>query len=327
VTGARVNRIGKGRKTRRTVRRILLAAACLLIVAGITVMAVPSARAAVTDWLGQYFSAGDYLGQESENRGAEPAMDAIITKIGDDGREISVSDIYDSDEARKMAENFGIRLDEVAYTGDTIYITGWFKGTSGKFLLDPYTGGDTWHEGNEFTEGSMTLTLQDGTVYYGALNAYLDDEMDQIILDSFGGDIRDSVQMEYDANGNLVTGNAKADELWYQWLEENEVRFIYNATPESAGTTAAPLTGQVEAKLSFKQYYHDVESDAPVVLFTADLGTVTIDADAYTSVSHTSRGDQSVTLSGTHRLFVQEWEYDEDATYSIPMSVIWTCPA
>jgi len=308
--GARENRIGKGRKARHTARRILLAAACLLIVAGVTVMAISSARAAVTDWLEQYFSAGDYLGQESETRSAEPAMDAIITKIGDDGREITVSDIYDSDAAREMAENFGIRLDEVAYTGDTIYITGWFTRTSGKFLLDPYTGGDTWHEGNEFTEGSLTLTLPDGTVYYGTLGAYFDDEMNQIL-----GDTIDSTQMEYDADGNLVTANAKADEEWYQWLSENEVRFIYEATPESAVTTAAPLTGQVEANLSFKQYYYDVENDTPVVLFKADLGTVTIDADAYTAVSHTSEGDQFVTLSGTHRLFVQEWEYAKDETY------------
>lgn len=309
-TGGRANRIGKGRAARHTVRRILLAAACLLIVTVTTVMAIPNARAAVTDWLEQYFSAGDYLGQESETRNAELAIDAIITKIGDDGREIVISDIYDSDEAKEMAENFGIRLDEVAYTGDTIYITGWFTGNSGKFLLDPYTGGDTWHEGNEFTEGSLALTLPDGTIYYGTLNACFDDEMNQILEDT-----RDSTRMEYDADGNLMTANAKADEEWYQWLSENEVRFIYEATPESAVTTAAPLTGQAEADISFKQYYYDVESDTPVVLFKADLGTVTINADAYTAMSHTSEGDQSVTLSGTHRLFVQEWEYDEDETY------------
>ncbi|MEA4870896.1 hypothetical protein SDC9_69949 [bioreactor metagenome] len=291
----------KQRRARALARRILLAAACLLFIAAVSVLAVPSARAAVSDWISGWFSAGEYMGQTSEKRASEPALDSVIKKIGDDGREIVLSNVYGSDEARSMAENFGIRLDEVAYTGDTIYITGWFTGTSGKFLLDARTGGDTMHEGNEFTEGNMVLTLADGTVYYGSLNAYFDDEMEQLIHDNFE-------QMGYDENDNLVNPNdsADADAVWYDYLKTHEVRFTYTAIPESAVPTAKPLSGKVEAALTFEQYYYDVKSDSKITLFQADLGSVTIDADAYAAVTTEQSGGKSVSLSGTHRMFIRE---------------------
>ena len=311
ASGTRIHRSTRiKRRVRTLARRVLFAAACLLFAAAVSVMAIPSARAAVSDWISGWFSTEGYLGQTSENRAAEPALDSVIQKVGDDGRGIVISGVYDSEGARSMAENFGIRLDEVAYTGDTIYITGWFTGTSGKFLLDPRTGGDTVHEGNEFTEGDLTLTLADGTVYYGVLNAYYDDGMEQICSDSF-----DKGYLEYDASSNLLTTNAVADTLWYDWLRTHEVRFTYTAIPESAVPTAKPLSGKVEAALMFEQYFHDAKSDSRIMLFQADLGKVTIDADAYTAVTNTKKGGQSVTLSGTHHLLVEEWEHDGDAAY------------
>ena len=294
-------------KARAAARRAAFLAACFVILLALSVLAIPSARAAVSDWISGWFSTAGYMGQESEDRTAEPAMDAIITKVGDDGREIAISDVYDSEEARNLAKNFGIRLDEVAYTGDTIYITGWFTGTSGKFLLDQRTGGDTVHEDSEYTEGNMMLTLPDGTVYYGTMGAYFDDEMEQLSSSCFN-----KWQPEYDANGKLLTVNPTADALWYDWLKMHEVRFTYTAVPESALPAAKPLSGQVEAKLSFQQYYHDVKTDSAVTLFRADLGSVTIDADAYTAVTTEQSGGQSVSLSGTHRLLVEEWDLDGD---------------
>ena len=309
--GTRIQRNSrKKRMAQKAMRRVLLTAACLAIVLAVSIIAIPSARAAVSNWISGWFSAEDYLGQESEERTTEPAMDAVITKAGEDGREIAITNVYDSDTAREMANNFGIRLDEVAYTGDTIYITGWFTGVSGKFLLDPRTGGDTVHADSEFTEGNMMLTLPDGTVYYGVLNAYYDEEMESICSECFG-----KGQLEYDASGNLTTTNAVADALWYDWLKTHEVRFTYTAVPESAVPAAAPLSGKIDAMLSFQQYYHDVNSDSAVTLFRADLGTVTIDADAYASVTTEKSGGQSVSLSGFHQLLVEEWEYNADEAY------------
>ena len=112
ANGTRINRSKrKKRKAQLLARRILVAAACLLFVAAVSILAIPSARAAVSDWISGWFSTYDYMGQTSETRASEPALDSIIKKVGDDGREIAISNVYDSDEARSMAENFGIRLD------------------------------------------------------------------------------------------------------------------------------------------------------------------------------------------------------------------------
>lgn len=313
ASGAGIIRRGKKRRgLHNAAKRVLLAAACLLVVLGITVIAIPSARAAVSDWISGWFSAQDYLGKESESRTAEPALDAVITKVGDDERKIVISDIYDSEEARNLAENFGIRLDEAAYTGDTIYITGWFTGTSGKFLLDSRTGGDTLHEENETTQGDLTLSLSDGTSYSGALEAYFDDEMKQILADCFNEQFGEKA-FEYDEDGTLVTTNAKADALWYDWLETHEVRFTCSMVLQSTVPAAAQLSGRVEAGLSFRQYYFNA-GGSMVVLFNADLGAVTIDADAYTAVTSTKDGGQSVALCGTHRMFIREWGADGNET-------------
>lgn len=309
VDDARVKHASKKRKRHPVARKILVAAACLLVALCVTVYSIPTARAAVEDWLSGWFNAQEYLGKDSENRAGEPALDAVIERVGNDGRTVIITDIFNSSEAKEMANNFGIRLDEVAYSGDAIYITGWFTGISGKFLLDSRTGGDTTHEDSEYTEGNMMLSLPNGTVYYGALNAYFDDEMEQIIKDSI-----DKTQKEYDANETLVTTNSVADSLWYSWLETHEVRFIYTAVPESAVPAGEPLSGQIDAKLSFQQYYRDVANDSTVTLFRADLGTVAIDADAHKSFSSTKVDGQAVTLSGTHRMFIREWAAEDAAS-------------
>ena len=128
-------------------------------------------------------------------------------------------------------------------------------------------------------------------------------------------DSRGKGQLAYDENGNLKTTNAVADALWYDWLKTHEVRFVYTAVPESAVPAAKPLIGQVEAALSFQQRYHDSKTDSAITFFRADLGTVTIDADAYAAVTSGKEGGPSVALSGTHRILVAEWEHDKDAAW------------
>jgi hypothetical protein len=300
VSVARRNRKRK-QKRKAHISRALVIAASVLFVVALSVMAIPSARAAVREWISGFFSIGDYLGQSSENRGGEPALDSIITKIEDDGRKIVITDINATDEAKRMADNFGIRLDEIVYTGSTVYMTGWFTGTSGKFLLDERTGGDTVHEDSEYTIGVMNLTLPDGTVYNGAAAAYFDDEMEQIC-----SECPLDTESAYDAKGRLLTTNATADSLWYEWLKTHEVRFVMDARLDVVGSAGQSLSGQQTASLTLREYYH--EKNKPVTLFQADLGTVTIDADAYKSVTTEQSGGQSVSLSGTHRMFLTENE-------------------
>ena len=290
-------------KLKARTARALVIVASVLFVAALSVVAIPSARAAVGNWISGFFSLGDYLGQTSESRGGEPTLDSIITKTEEDGRKIVITDINYTDEAKRMADNFGIRLDEIVYTGSAVYMTGWFTGTSGKFLLDERTGGDTVHEDSEYTIGVMNLTLPDGTVYNGVAAAYFDAEMEQICSEC-------PLESEpvYDAKGQLLTTNAAADSLWYEWLKTHEVRFVMEATPDVVGSAGQSLSGQPVASLTLREYYHDSKANDPVTLFQADLGTVTIDADAYKNVTTELSGGQSVSLTGTHRMYLAEME-------------------
>lgn len=302
-TGATPRNRKRKQKARARITRALGIVASVLLFAALCVMAIPSARAAVSDWISGFFNLGDYLGQSGENRGSEPALDSIITKIAEDGRKVTITDINNTDEAKRMAENFGIRLDEIVYTGSTVYITGWFTGTSGKFLLDERTGGDTVHDDSEYTIGVMNLTLPDGTVFNGVSSAYFDDEMEQICREC-----PLEAESVYDAKGRLLTTNAAADSLWYEWLKTHEVRFVMDATLDVVGSNGQSLSGQPTATLTYREYYHDSKTNEPVTHFQADLGTVTIDADAYKNVTTEQSGGQSVSLSGIHRMFITEWE-------------------
>ncbi|MDO4573562.1 MAG: hypothetical protein Q4C13_09340, partial [Clostridia bacterium] len=294
VDDARVMRVSKRRRRRGAARRILVAAACLLIAAAVATAAIPTARAAVGGWLSRHFSARDYMGSGSGAHGAEPALDAVIRKV-DGERTVTIRDLHDSEEARALAAGFGIRLDELACTGREIVITGWLTGKAGKFLLDQHTGGDTWREDSEYTDGDMVLVLPDGSELCGALNAVFTDEMERIVEAAFPLDSRDSMKPVYDGSGALVTTNARADALWNEWLENTELRFSMACSALAGGE---PLTGQVEARLLFRQYC------AGETLFIADLGSVRIDADAWRADSFTAGTGPSVTLGGTHCLFI-----------------------
>ena len=302
-TGSAPRNRKRKQKAKARITRALVIAASVLLVVVLSAVAIPSARAAVSEWISGFFNLGDYLGQSSENRGGEPALDSIITKIEEDGRKIIITDINATDEAKRMAENFGVRLDEIVYTGSTVYITGWFTGTSGKFLLDARAGGDTVHEDSEYTMGVVNLTFSDGTIYNGVVSAYFDEEMEQISSECSLGS-----ESVYDEEGRLLTTNAAADSLWYEWLKTHEVRFVMEATLDVAGSAGQSLSGQPTASLTLWEYYHDSKAHAPVTLFRADLGTVTIDAEAYENVTTEQPGGQFVSLSGTHRMYLTEIE-------------------
>ena len=63
IDDAHVMRESKRHRSHPVARKILFAAACLLAAVGVTVFSIPSARAAVEDWLSGLFSVSDYFGQ------------------------------------------------------------------------------------------------------------------------------------------------------------------------------------------------------------------------------------------------------------------------
>lgn len=281
----------------------LVLVACTLL--AITLVAcIPEARAEVLSWFGKIFDTQSYMGEESINRSSEPSLDAVITKIENPDRSATVNNVLDTIEAQTLADNFGVRLDEVAYTGRAIYVTGWLTRAAGKFLLDQYTGGDTWTKDAMWTDGYMCLTLQNGEAYYSSLRVSFTEEMDEIMEQAFGGDAERRLNMVYE-NGQLVTSNPKADELWNAWLQNNNVRFVCQFDVSQA--ESLELSNQTHADLSFTQYAKVAENEADVILFRADLGSIYINAELYNdAVSVTDVASQTIALTGTHRMFITE---------------------
>ena len=81
VDDTRVMRVSKKRKNRHVARRVLFAAACLVVALSVTVFAIPSARAAVEDWINDWFTPRDYFGQEKSERTEEPTIEAITSSV------------------------------------------------------------------------------------------------------------------------------------------------------------------------------------------------------------------------------------------------------
>ncbi|MEN6594269.1 MAG: hypothetical protein ABFC31_04870 [Clostridiaceae bacterium] len=295
VNDERVRYWSKFREKRPAARRILTAAACLLAAAVITTFAIPSARAAVEEWFNGWFSTSGYLGEESETRTKEPTVEAITEQLGEQVP-VTITSVGSDAFAQSMADEFGLMIDEVAFNGKSIFMTGWFTGQSGKFLLELYTGAYVWNEVGSEIYGSLDFLLPDGSHWYGSLELVMTDEVRAIMKECAPYATRD-------AEGN-PTSNAYADEKWAAYMAENGLRFTLEANP--GAVDAKPLTGEVTAKLVMDEMYFDEASEQTVPIFSADLGTVTFDADAYKANLQESAVEQSVALSGTHRVLIQE---------------------
>lgn len=295
VNDEQVRYWSKFREKRPAARRILTTAACLLAAAAVTTFAIPSARAAVEEWISGWFSTSGYLGEESETRTKEPTVEAITEQLGEQVP-VTITSVGSDAFAQSMADEFGMIIDEVAFNGKSIFMTGWFTGQSGKFLLEPYTGAYVWNEVGSEIYGSLDFLLPDGSRWYGSLEPVLTDEVRALMKECAPYAMRD-------AEGN-PTSNDYADEKWAAYMAKNGLRFTLEANP--GAVDAKPLAGTVTAKLVMEETYYDEASEQSVPIFSADLGTVTFDADAYKTNLQESAVGKSVTLSGVRRVLVHE---------------------
>ena len=312
VDDAKAMRHETKRKKHPAARRILVAAACFAAVAAVTVTAIPGARAAVEEWVSGWFSAGDYFQKERGEREEEPSIEAIITSAGENS--VVVTEIGDGFDA--YAAEFGMTLDEIAYDGSSVFVTGTMPGAAARPFVEAFTGGDTFRiaendgslGGNPDCdyyyfecENVVTLETEDGGLFYGEICPSFTDEMEQI-LTALANEESQSVF----ENGALVTSNAHADELWDEYLSDHDVRFTIEFMPAFANTQ--PLTGMVDGEVTLRMFYGNVESQPASQVLDADLGGVTIDADAYTAQTMQAVIGTSVRLGGVHPVTVMEWQ-------------------
>ena len=315
VDDTRVQRVSKRRKKHPVARRILFVAAGLIVAFSVTVFSIPSARAAVEELISSWFSPREYFGQEKSERTKEPKIEAITTTAGKNS--VTISNV--GEEFKAYADAFDMKLEEVAYDGEQIYLSGTLSGATARPLVEAFTGGDTYrfakNDGSlggspskEYyyfeCESLVQFTTADGGEYIGSIVPTFTDEMNEIINTVATDEGREPVIQ----NGKLISTNPEADKLWDEYLANHDVRFsvellkVYQAME--------PLTGMVEGDLSVRLFYGNVESAGATQVLDADLGTITVDANAYQAQMQTTQAktETKVELGGIHPVTIMEWQ-------------------
>lgn len=320
VDDAQVRRAGRKQKMHRTARRILFAAACLVAVMGITVVAVPSARAAVEDWISDLFTARGYFGQEKSERTEEPTIEAITTQA--DGSAPAILNVGAGYEA--YAEAFDMKLDEIAYDGTSIFLSGTMSGATARPFVQGFTGGDTYrYTKNDGSldgdpnwkyylfecENVVLLKTADGGEYIGNITPNITNDMQEIIDASADDTSEPDIQ-----EGKLITTNPLADKLWDKYLADHDVRFSVELL--KVYWDMEPLTGMVDGELSLRLFYGNVEGADAIQVLQANFGKITIDANAYQAQTQTTqaKSETTVDLGGTHPVTILEWQPEEERT-------------
>lgn len=319
VDDAQVKRASKAHKRHPAVRRILVTAACLLAAAGVTVFSIPSARAAVEDWINDWFSPGGYFGQQKEERAKEPTIEAIITKAG--GNNTKITEVGKGYEA--YANAFDMTLDEIAYDGETIFVSGTMSGATARPFVEAQTGGDTFRaakfdnpQGSSIydqycfcaCENFVNFVTKDGQQFHGEIVPAFTEEMDAIAVSL----VNKEPEVVFE-NGVLVTSNKEADALWDAYLANHDVRFSMEL--ESNGQDA-PLSGMVSGELSFRMEYPFADGFDTVPLLKASIDSITIDANAYQQQTQTTQAkdDLRVDLGGVHPATIEAWQPESERT-------------
>ena len=322
VNDARVQRESKTRKHHPVARKVLFAAACLLVAVSVTVFAIPSARAAVEDWISNLFTPNGYFGQEQSARTEEPTIEAITTLAGEGN--LTLSGV--GEEFQAYADAFDMKLDEIAYDGESIFVSGTMSGATARPFVEAQTGGDTFraaeYDGSlggdpdwEYyffaCENWMRFISSDGQTFMGELVPFFTPEMDAICIA-----LSEETPEKVFKDGALVTSNKKADALWDAYLADHDVRF--SATLERTGQDigplsaqdAEPLSGQVPGELSLRMRYDNVVGADPTEVLTALFGSISLDADAYLALTKTTQAktETKVELGGIHPVTYMDWQ-------------------
>ena len=313
-----VRRESKQRRRNPVARKILFAAACLLVAVSATVFAIPSARAAVEEWISDWFSPGEYFQQEESERTKEPTIEAIITSAGDNSA--TVREIGSGYEA--YAGAFSMELDEIAYDGSSVFLSGTMSGATARPFVQAYTGGDTFRAakndgslgGNSdmeyyffACENWVTFITADGKRFSGELVPYFTPDMDAICTA-----LSEQEAQRIFQDGELVTSNQEADALWDAYLADHDVRFSVKL--ESVDAVLEPLSGQVTGELSLRMRYDNVDSADPIQVLIAEFGTITVDADSYLTQTKTTEANAQtkVELGGIHPVTITEWQAEAE---------------
>ncbi len=329
-------------------RRLVMAAAALLLLLGTTVMAIPSARAEVLSWLG-ITRPSEYLSSDPDQRPAIEALDNMIATAKPEDTEININEIdrtdsqaVNSEGALKVAEllhqDVRITLGDTLFDGNTAYVTLHLGGTTGLLLLDDFTGGsatmvqvdpqrvyDLYEggPGEEYLSGklplyerpmaSLVLELSDGTTI-GQFVQNLSETPAYIAY-------WEQLEQTYDYEHLSFEDMARISESNRAYLEENEIVSvveIFCVREQLEKNMDADGTLQAKARYIVSVCEDDDLPDTE--LLNVDLGTVRFNVTGYQSMETRSaeadgkkivwKGDTII----TYMELVDPQDHDKEAT-------------
>lgn len=332
----------------RALKPVGIALAALLLVFGVT-MAIPAARAEVLSWF-RPESAQEYLMEAPEDRETVPELDAMISEPERNRTEIHVNYIADEPYWREIGAQFAATLGETICDGKTVSIAIDFDGLSGyplyeqgaaaeipagspmwlllaekiepemvrHFMEDnadqtPYLSGSVeWWNGPDC---KLVATLDDGTLLnYGSLSLAcrpVDREFCRAFRKAFGMEnyraedvdaIREQVWSHFKANGARAVASI--------WLSDAE-----NMRLDSGKTLADYMGADGTVTLHLKYLVSIDHGEEVETKLDVDLGTVTVDIDAYKSLTATAfvPGSDKVTFAPEETLLTRrKWLTDEN---------------
>lgn len=329
-------------------RRLVMAAAALLLLLGTTVMAIPSARAEVLSWLG-ITRPSEYLSSDPDQRPAIEALDNMIATAKPEDTQVKVNEIdrtdsqaVNSEGALKVAEllhqDVRITLGDTLFDGNTAYVTLHLGGTTGLLLLDDFTGGsatmvqvdpqrvyDLYEggPGEEYLSGklplyerpmaSLVLELSDGTT----IGQFVQNLSETPAYTAYWDHLLDTFDWEHLSFEDM----ARISESNRAYLEENEIVSvveIFCVREQLEKNMDADGTLQAKARYIVSVCEDDDLPDTE--LLNVDLGTVRFNVTGYQSMETRSaeadgkkivwKGDTII----TYMELVDPQDHDKEAT-------------
>lgn len=292
-------------------RRLGMAAALVLLI-GVTVMAIPSTRAEVLSWLG-ITRPDEYLSADPDQRPAIEALDNMIATAQPEDTEVKVNEIdrtdskaVNSEGALKVAElirqDVQITLGDTLFDGSTAYVTLHLKGLSALPLLDDYTGGsatlvqvdprrvyDLYEggPGEEYLSGemplyerpvaSLVLELSDGTT----MGQFVQNISETPAYTAYWDRLLDAFDWE-----NLsLEDMARISEMNREYLKENEIVSVVELfCVREQLEKNMDADGTVQAKARYIVSVCEDDDLPDTELLNVDLGTVRFNVTGYQSM-------------------------------------------
>lgn len=299
-------------------RAAVAAALCIAVLIG-TVFAIPSARAEVLRWFRSTSSSEyitDYLAGDPFDRETEPELQSMLSSPNGNVVPIPIdrtdSKAINSEKALEVSaflyDNCDIALGDAIYDGTQIFQSIRLNGLSGLFLLEPWVGGletavpvDPAKVKNMYEPGLLEEYLSDGETLYEQPNAWILYEYPDGTRSGGSLDLTSAIEpylVSLRAEG-LRKPNAPltAEERQRlnvrnrEYLMKNGVVAVAPINP--VGPDAEQYWAQytdADGKMTVKVFYNVrvIEADWPVPdteLFYAELGTITIDMNAYRRIA------------------------------------------